>query len=171
MITRTLAGVVIVLAVLAIWQRGSIHSAKRAESEAISKLGTVEAERDAFKASTEALAWQATKDREAMQGATKREQAAYAQRQQIQADADRTIAGFRAGELRIKARLSAATAKADAAGNPGAPESGTCAGLQREDAEFLVRLGADADQTVAQRNEAVKGWQACRTISEGGARL
>lgn len=82
------------------------------------------------------------------------------------ADAERTIADLRAGTLRLRERF---TCSAGARQVPGSTQAGTSTsvgdgaathGLQREDAEFLVRESADAT------SEALK-LKACQAIVRG----
>lgn len=69
-------------------------------------------------------------------------------------ETDAALAAVRSGELRLRNRFTC-----DAAAGDGVPATGASAGvdragegsgLQREDAEFLVRLAAEADDVVRQ---------------------
>lgn len=67
---------------------------------------------------------------------------------------DNTIAGLRAGTVRVRERFTCG--RAAAAGVPqtsastSSSDAGAQGGLQREDAEFFVRLASEADQVVHQ---------------------
>jgi Tfp pilus assembly protein PilX len=69
----------------------------------------------------------------------------------INAEKDSILADLRNANLRLRRRFSCPAASVSgssgaATGSDGAPQSG----LLREDAEFLVRLAAEADQRVSQ---------------------
>ena len=166
MITKILAAVIAVLLILAIWQRGSVQGAKRGEERAQEAQAQAERQRDGYARSAHVLATQAVADRKAMAEANDRAASAQEERKNAKEQADRTIAGLRAGELRLKSRLSAAQAQADAAGNPREPQAGTQCDLPAGFLEYVAGKLADADQVVIERNEAVAGWQACRVISD-----
>lgn len=118
--------------------------------------------------SVRALTAQAKTDRTNLAAANERAAKAQEDKQHVETERDRTIAGLRAGQLRLKARLAAATAPHPAGSDAGI-ESQTSPGLLPADAEFLLRFAADADKAAIERNEAVEGWEMCRRISDGGA--
>lgn len=82
--------------------------------------------------------------------------AAHAAREQ--ADAQREIedlrARVRAGDIRLRQRFTCPRSPAGAAGgaDAGGPAGAEEAGLGREDAEFLVRIAAEGDDAIRERN-------------------
>ena len=70
-----------------------------------------------------------------------------------QAQLDGTLSDLRADVIRLRKRFScpAASVQATAAGAP-VSDDAEAGGLQREDAEFLVRLASDADAIALQLN-------------------
>ena len=77
-----------------------------------------------------------------------------------QAQLDGTLSDLRADVIRLRKRFScpAASVQATAAGAP-VSDDAEAGGLQREDAEFLVRLASDADAIALQL-------KACQAIVE-----
>lgn len=70
-----------------------------------------------------------------------------------QAQLDSTLSDLRADVIRLRKRFTcpAASVQATAAGAP-VSDDAEAGGLQREDAEFLVRLASDADAIALQLN-------------------
>lgn len=166
---RILAAVIAALLIFAVWQRGSIHSAKRGAEQAQAAQAEAERERDAYKQSAFDLAAQSSADRKAMAQASERAQAANKERDDANQRANRILDGIRSGQLRLKPQYPAAQAKAHPAGNPAAPQNGAQCGVPAGLLEYVAGKLAEADQVVIERNEAVDGWRACRAISEGEA--
>lgn len=76
------------------------------------------------------------------------------------AQADRTIADLRNGNARLRERFTCPPAgndMPDTAGTTGSSDAGEARGLQRDDAEFLIRYAERADEVVHQL-------QACQAI-------
>ncbi len=84
-----------------------------------------------------------------------------AQQKEADENHDRVIAGLRAGTIRLRQRFTCPSLPGTAADTGGAAEAGP-RGLQPEDAELALGIGAEADAVARQLNaliEAVKAGQ------------
>lgn len=68
----------------------------------------------------------------------------------INAEKDSILADLRNANLRLRRRFSCPASVSSASGSAAGGDGATQSGLLREDAEFLVRLAAEADQRVSQ---------------------
>lgn len=78
--------------------------------------------------------------------------AAEIKRAEREQETDRTIADLRNGTLRLRDRFTCPSLPRPAEANPG-DDAGSQGGLLREDAEFLLRLGSEADRAIIQLQE------------------
>ena len=75
----------------------------------------------------------------------------YQELQRVRTEADHTIADIRAGALRLRHRFTCPAGPVPAAPDaPGVGDGTEAGGLRREDAEFLVRIAAEADAVAVQ---------------------
>lgn len=114
-------------------------------------------ERNAEEAAKEASEAARAKEKDLLQQITDIEAQRHDEARNAEAERDRLLADIRAGQRRLRDRFTCpgnlpGVATGTAGGDAGAP-----AGLQRADAEFLVRLASEADAVTRQL-------QACQAI-------
>ena len=139
-LTRALLAAVAALALLAIWQRGTVAQAEHAQENAQVAKKVAEQERD------NAIAVIAVERQR-----VKRAEAVATQYEQEKADAESKGAaaadGLRAGNLRLQQRWAGCEARvSDIAASPGQPDG--AADDRAEGARDLVRAAAEADAQV-----------------------
>lgn len=91
---------------------------------------------------------------------------------QEQADADREIedlrARVRAGDLQLRKRFTCPQATGAAGGaDPGGAGGGEASGLTPADADFLVRIAAEGDAAIRERNLCIAVAREYRTLLQG----
>lgn len=136
-LSRVLLGAVLLLAGVAVWQRGTVAQAERARDYAQTAKAVAETERD------NAIAVIAVERQ-----LVKRAEAVATQYEQEKADAESKGAavadGLRAGNLRLQQRWAGCEARvSDLAASPGQPDG--AADDRAEGARDLVRAAAEAD--------------------------
>lgn len=87
----------------------------------------------------------------------------------LQAD----LTSLRGGNLKLRNRLAASRCSADDvradAANPGRPAAARTAGLLATDAEFLLRIGREADAVARKLTEAQQQLRVCMTLNHAPA--
>lgn len=154
-----LAGAAIVLAVVSglLWM-GYRHGVTTTDNAWQSRWDKQAADLAIARADAERLARQAERNSALAMAAIDK---AYQQGQADgKAQADRTIADLRSGNARLRERFTCPPAgndMPDPTGTTGRSDAGEARGLQRDDAEFLIRYAERADEVVRQL-------QACQAI-------
>lgn len=139
-LSRVLLGAVLLLAGIAVWQRGTVAQAERARDNAQTAKAVAEQERD------NAIAVIAVERQR-----VKRAEAVATQYEQEKADAESKGAavadGLRAGNLRLQQRWAGCEARvSDLAATPSEPDG--AADDRAEGARDLVRAAAEADAQI-----------------------
>ncbi|WP_139175040.1 lysis system i-spanin subunit Rz [Lysobacter enzymogenes] len=151
-LARVLLAALVAMAVLALWQRGSLAKAERAQDIAQAAQRLAEAERDN---ANHLIAVERQRADKASAIAARFEQ----EKRDAESKGAAVAADLRAGNLRLQQRWAGCEARVPAAG-AGSPEPDAAAADRAEGAADLVRVAAECDATV-------RGLQAQVTADRG----
>lgn len=139
-LTRALLVALIALGALALWQRGSLAKAERAQHAAESERDSAVIELDN---ANRLIAVERQRAAKAAEVATKYEQ----EKRDAESTGAAVAAGLRAGNLRLQQRWAGCEARVPEPG-AGSPESDAATGDRAESAGRIVRAAAECDAQV-----------------------